>query len=165
MTTQNGRVYNGAVWASVGDSSLLPTVHFINDPNLFTARQIISERFAGDSTFGANTVAAVNKNRNALAWGAFSSPEYTNWAAPPNTDNATRYGVQLLGWQQFPPATVSSEVCICNLHSCVPPTLLSCSADTPSQLPSWSISPTASTTSHGFVSGGSKATVVYGVCP
>jgi hypothetical protein len=112
LTTQNGRLYNGAVWASVGNSSLLPP--FISsDPILFTARQIISERFAGDATFGANTVAAVNKNRNALAWGQLNAPEFKNWAAPPNTNNATRYGVQLLGWQQFPPATVSSAyVCI-----------------------------------------------------
>ena len=114
LTTQNGRLYNGAVWASVGNNSLLPP--FIrNDPNLFTARQIISERFPGDSTFGANTAAAVNKNRNALAWGAFSPPEYTNWAAPLNANNATRYGIQVLGWQQFPPATVSSECCLCHL--------------------------------------------------
>lgn len=114
MTTQGGRLYNGAVWAALPDSlgRIPPAV--VADPSLFLARQILSQRFAGDATFGANTVAAVNKNRNAEAWGEFNAAEYTNWAivnassGPNTTSSRARYGLQVLGFQVYPPVTVSS---------------------------------------------------------
>ena len=107
MTTQNNNVYNGAVWAGTDDTINPATTGSAGEPLLYKGRQFISQRFAGDSQFGGNTVSAVNRNRDLLSWGTQTgSSQYTNWAAAPY-NSTIRYGIQLLGWQVFPPATLS----------------------------------------------------------
>ena len=107
MTTQNNNVYNGAVWVGFDDRLNSLTSVDAGDNGVFRGRQYLSERFPGDSTYGANTPAAVIRNRDLLSWGTQTgNPQYTNWAAAPY-NSTVRYGVQLLGWQVYPPASLS----------------------------------------------------------
>ena len=110
MTTQGGFVYNGAVWAGTDDTRNAATPGSAGEPLLYKGRQFISERFPGDSQFGGNTAAAVNLNKGLLSWGTQTgSSQYTNWAAAPY-NSTIRYGIQVLGWQVFPPATLSGAL-------------------------------------------------------
>ena len=110
MTTQGGYTYNGAVWAGTDDTKNPATTGSAGEPLLYKGRQFISERFPGDSQFGGNTAAAVNLNKGLLSWGTQTgSSQYTNWAAAPY-NSTIRYGIQVLGWQVFPPATLSGAL-------------------------------------------------------
>ena len=107
MTTQAGRTYNGALWVGNDDRTGNVAGPAVIDDNLFRGRQIISQRFDGDTTFGANTANAVNFNKGALSWGKIPAAQYTNWDTVKQT--YVRYGIQLLGWQVQPPSTLSRE--------------------------------------------------------
>jgi hypothetical protein len=113
-TTQGNKRYNGAVWAGIDDLITPPIGQAASDPSLFKGRQLISQRFAGDAAFTANQPAAVPVGRDAINWGATSpASRYTNWEGEGST---IRYGIQILGWQVNPPASLSGgwgKVCHC----------------------------------------------------
>ena len=114
--------YNGALWSGISQdqpksmtdpSFLLPPI-IRNDPYIFTGRELVSQRFASDSVFGANKQAAVDFLANPSNWAASinsSSPRFTNfYVSPPppgSTPSRVRYGVQVLGWQVTPSNTPS----------------------------------------------------------
>jgi hypothetical protein len=111
-------VYNGAVWNGVNGNAGRPATPSVllfpafirNDPNLFTGRELISERNALDSSFYANTPAAVSFLNTNQAWATAPNAEtrFTNWQA---TGSNIRYGIQIIGWQVTPSnsATASRE--------------------------------------------------------
>ena len=104
LTTQaSGRRYNGVLWAGLTDSVTPPSPP--SDPLLYRGRQIVSERFDGDCTYGANTTAGINEISNTMEGWAGYTNQYTNWDAQGST---VRYGISLAGQQVQPPATVSS---------------------------------------------------------
>ena len=95
MTFTSPLKYNGIVWAGIDLTRDPRPGHVANDNtggNLFTSRELNSQRFASDTAFGANTTTGVSFVRNTLNWGAVSPPRYTNWVAS-NTD--IRYGLQV----------------------------------------------------------------------
>ena len=94
---------SGAVWAGVdisGNASYLVPPSVLSDNtggNLFTARRLSSQRYAGDADFGAGTAAGVGFVGRTENWGGvgaaeFGAARYTNWAAQ---GSAIRYGIQV----------------------------------------------------------------------
>lgn len=96
-----GPAYNGVVWSGINASSGLLPPAVAADRNLFTGRQLVSERFAADAAFGSTARASVAFLLGASDWAgvANASTRYTNWAA---SGSVVRYGVQVLGWQIAP---------------------------------------------------------------
>ena len=103
LTFASGLSYNGATWVGI-DDNLNPTPPQGADLNLYRGRQLISQRWPGDSAFYANTQNAVNLLSGALQWGDWAPPQYTNWYA---LNSTVRYGIQVIGWQQQPPISFS----------------------------------------------------------
>jgi hypothetical protein len=112
--------YNGAIWAGFdADTTYRPNTvvplfpaSVRNDPNLFTGRELNSQRFPNDPDFYATTQAAVDFLNTDQAWETVpSAPDrFTNWQL---TSSNIRYGIQIIGWQVTPSnsATASREFC------------------------------------------------------
>jgi hypothetical protein len=106
--------YDGIVWAGVADASGFVPYSIANDPTLYTARSLSSQRFAFDTVFGGNTQTAVQflGATGADSWPAVvgSNVRYTNWALSPRR---IRYGINVFGWQFTPSGTPTpSRECV-----------------------------------------------------
>ena len=73
--------------------------------NLFTARELHSSRFAGDTTYQANKQAAVNFVQNTNNWASVDSRQFTNWQKQGSGN--IRYGLQVIGWNVNPTNTAT----------------------------------------------------------
>jgi hypothetical protein len=105
------RQYNGVLWTGI-DVGLLPPF-LANDADLFTGRQLMSQRFARDFIFGANTTVALRLATNTSNWAEVDAAptRLTNWRA---SGSRVRYGVSVIGWQVTPSSTpTSSSECNC----------------------------------------------------
>ena len=118
LTMPNGQ-YNGALWSGISASQTSPfdgsqviPPSILNDPVVFTARELTSERFQGDYSFGAGTVAAVSFLAGSSYWPSAPNaiPRFTNFAVSPPNGQPLRYGVQLIGWQ-VPPSSSPAPGC------------------------------------------------------
>jgi hypothetical protein len=109
ITVSNGG-YNGALWVGINQTlaPFLP-VTITRDPDLFTARQLSSARFVGDSAFCSSTTAAVNFVGKSTNWPRVvnASKRFTNWRAV--RGSAMRYGLQLIGWEATPSLSPSTS--------------------------------------------------------
>ena len=95
----NGQ-YNGAVWVGLDDTispNLPPT--YAGDTGVFKARQIVSQRFANDALFAANSASAVTFMNSDQPWANAGNGRFTDFAS---AGSNVRYGIQLLGWQISP---------------------------------------------------------------
>ena len=105
--------YNGVVWSGVDITRDNIPAHVRNDNtggNLFTARELMSERCDGDTVYGANTTAGISFVANTNNWAAVSvSPwagaRYKNWQ---QSNTSIRYGLQVIGIQKNPSNTATS---------------------------------------------------------
>ena len=98
MTTQNNRMYNGARWVGTFDNVQVVSPAANADPHLFKARQLISQRNAGDVAFGANQAAAASWISSQTSWQTLGG-RFKDWDL---ANSNVRYGVQLLGFQMWP---------------------------------------------------------------
>ena len=128
LTMPNGQ-YNGALWSGISASQTSPfdgsqviPPSILNDPVVFTARELTSERFQGDYSFGAGTVAAVSFLAGSSYWPSAPNaiPRFTNFAVSPPNGQPLRYGVQLIGWQVPPSSSPAPgcEYCVVCLSVC-----------------------------------------------
>ena len=94
--------FNGPLWGGIDISvTSIPAGASSSSP-LFTARELNSQRFAGDTQFGAKTQAGVDFVLKSKNWGSLPSNQVVNWAA---AQSNIRYGIQVLGWQVNPTPT------------------------------------------------------------
>lgn len=116
LTMPNG-LYNGALWSGMNASAtraeggaILPPF-ILGDTNLFTGRELLSERFTNDAAFGSNTAAAVSFLRGSSNWPNYGAPRFTNFVVSPPFAGVppVRYGVQVLGWQVTPSSSLTSS--------------------------------------------------------
>ena len=100
-TISDGGAFDGVVWAGLTTTTSGPLPAELTSGGLFTARQLVSQRFYGDTAFGAGTAAAVSFLQGASGWASVTNAatRYRNWAA---SGSAVRYGLQVTGWQVTP---------------------------------------------------------------
>lgn len=103
MTTQGGGVYNGARWVGLNDATNPVPAVAATDPHIFKGRQIVSQRFRGDSAFAATSSAAAVWIASQPSWQTLGT-RFTDWDLG---NTSVRYGVQLLGWQIWPTPSVT----------------------------------------------------------
>jgi hypothetical protein len=104
LTLPNGQ-FNGVMWTGIYATAGLPP-STTSDPNLFTGRELSSQRFATDAAFSSTSVASLALVTNTTTWAAVPSTasRYKNWQA---TGSNIRYGIQIIGWQVTPSNTPS----------------------------------------------------------
>ena len=121
MTAQGGGVYNGARWVGLNDAvNPVPAVA-ATDPHIFKGRQIVSQRFRGDSLYIATSPTAAAWIASQPSWQTLGT-RFTDWDLG---NSSVRYGVQLLGWQIWPtPSVTPSGTQRTGLAACVHLTLL-----------------------------------------
>ena len=109
LTVSQPYPWNAALWGGI-DITTTPGAggQYVRDDNtggnLFTARELHSMRFAGDTAFQANKQAAVTFVQNTNNWGSVDSRQYTNFKA---TDSNIRYGLSVIGWNVNPTNTAT----------------------------------------------------------
>jgi len=119
--------FNGIVWAGFDLAEYFEKKqsnpgYVANDNtggNLFTGRELRSERFANDTQFAANTASGVNYVMNTQNWGAVASSQYgsvryRNWKA---TSSNVKYGLAVTAWQAPTTPTVHGFWCVGDLKN------------------------------------------------
>ena len=102
-------VYDGAVWSGVSDDAGILPAATLADRNLFTGRQLVSQRSSGDSLFAAGSVSATSFLLGSSLWPSVpnAGARYVNWQA---LGSHVRYGLQVVGVQLTPSPTPSTSL-------------------------------------------------------
>ena len=101
LSTSSNAQYDGALWCGASDESgALPAD--LTSGGLFTARQLVSQRFGNDRTFGSAQAASVSFLQGASGWASvtFAASRFLDWAA---AGSHVRYGLQVVGVPVLPP--------------------------------------------------------------
>ena len=107
-----GFAYNGIIWTGLDIAHDFIPANVRDDNtggNLFTARELNSQRFAGDMQLGANTSNGVAFVKSTAHWGAvnltnYGTQQYKNWQA---LNSSIRYGLQILADQPLESTTAT----------------------------------------------------------